>query len=135
MKVYQGSIKVETKKLNDVVRITDKIQAIVDESKIKKGIVFANSLHNTAAVTIQEDDPTIFKDTFDLFERILPLKGKYEHAEEGSANVAAHQKQNLLGNSVSIPITDGKLVLGTWQDIFIGILQTKTERSYCHYIR
>jgi len=135
MKVYQESIRVQTKKLNDFVKITEDIQKVVDKSEINKGIVFANSLYNTAALIIQEDDPTIFKDTLNLFNRILPLKGKYEHAEEGSANVAAHQKQNLLGNSVSIPITDGKLVLGTWQDIFIGILQTKTERSYCHYIR
>jgi len=118
MKVYQDSIRVDTKKVNDFIKITEDVQGIVGKSKIHNGIVFVNSLHNTAAVIIQENDPTIFKDTFDLFERILPLKGKYQHSYEGNENATAHQKQNLLGNSVSVPLKDGKLVLGSWQDVF-----------------
>lgn len=119
MKVHQESINVGTKKLNDFVKITEDIQKVVDKSKINKGIAFANSLHNTAAVIIQEDDPTIFKDTSNLFERMLPLDGKYEHNHEGNENATAHQKENLLGNSISIPVRDGKLALGAWQDVFL----------------
>ncbi len=119
MKVRQDSITVETRKLNDFVKITEDIQKVVDKSKINKGITFVNSLHNTAAVIIQEDDRTIFQDTLALFERILPLSGKYKHIEEGPENATAHQKQNLLGNSISIPVRDGKLALGTWQDVFL----------------
>ncbi len=119
MKVHQEGIKVQTKKLNDFVKITEDIQKVVGKSKINKGIASANSLHNTATVIIQEADPTIFQDTLALFERILPSSGKYKHIEEGPENAAAHQKQNLLGNSISIPVRDGKLALGTWQDVFL----------------
>ncbi|MBI4010609.1 MAG: YjbQ family protein [Candidatus Aenigmarchaeota archaeon] len=117
MKVHQDRIKVETKGLNDFIIITDRIEKIVGESKINKGMAFVNSLHTTTAIIIQENDPTIFKDMLDLFEKILPSNKKYEHMEEGSVNAVAHQKQNLLGNSVSIPVEEGKLVLGRWQDI------------------
>ncbi len=119
MKTHQASIFLETKKLNDFIKITDGVQKIVDGSKIRKGIAFVNSLHNTAAVIIQEDDPTIFRDMINLFEKILPSKGNYEHVEESPVNATAHQKLNMLGNSVSIPIKDGKLILGTWQNVFL----------------
>lgn len=119
MKIHQDRIKIETRKLNDFIVITDGIEKIVGESKIKKGMAFVNSLHTTTAVIIQENDPTVFKDMVHLFERILPSNKKYEHMEEGSVNATAHQKQNLLGNSASIPIVDGKLALGTWQDVFL----------------
>ena len=118
MKPYQDSIRVDTKKANDFIKITEEVQEIVNKSKITNGMVFVNSLHTTTAVIIQENDPTIFKDMFDLFEGILPIKGKYEHMEEGPINAVAHQKQNILGNSVTAPLKDGKLVLGSWQDIF-----------------
>ncbi len=129
MKLYQKSITVETKGLNDFTKITDEIQKIVNESKIKNGIVFVNNLHNTAAVIMQEDDPTIFKDMFKLLDKILPMNDKYAHDYEGNENAVAHQKQNLLGNSVSIPIKDGKLVLGTWQDVFLVELFEPRKRE------
>lgn len=129
MKVFQKTISIETKKLYDFVRITDNIQKAVDESKIRQGMVFVNNMHTTTTLIIQENDPTIFKDLIDLFERILPLNEKYEHDYEGNENATAHLKQNLLNSSLSIPLKDGKLILGTWQDIFFVELFKPRDRE------
>lgn len=118
MVLFRKSISIKTRGLNDFVKITGEVEKIVKESKIKNGMVFLNSLHNTAALIIQEDDPTIHRDLTATLERIAPLKGKYEHDYETNVNATAHLKTNLLTSSLTIPLTDGKLVLGTWQQLF-----------------
>jgi secondary thiamine-phosphate synthase enzyme len=118
MKVFQKTIEIKTKHLNDFIQITGDVQKAVDESKIRSGMVFVNALHNTAAVVIQENDSTIHRDLISTLEKIAPLKGKYEHDYEGNENATAHIKSNLLGTSVTVPVKDGKLIFGTWQDVF-----------------
>lgn len=129
MGVFRKSVKIKTKGLNDFVNITQDIEKIVNESKIKNGMVFLNSLHNTAALVIQEDDSTIHRDLINTLENIVPLKGKYEHNYEGPENATAHLKTNLLGSSLAIPLENGKLVLGTWQQIFFVELFEPRERG------
>ena len=129
MKVFQKTISLNTKKMYDFVKITDKVQEALEESKLSNGIVFVNCPHNTASVILQEDDGTIFQDMIDMFDRILPLKEKYAHDSEGNENATAHQKSNLLGTSVSIPFKDKKLQLGTWQDVFfVELFEAKNRK-------
>ncbi|OYT42604.1 MAG: hypothetical protein B6U78_00700 [Candidatus Aenigmarchaeota archaeon ex4484_224] len=129
MKIFQKEIKIKTKGIYDFVKITEKLEEVVKESKIKNGILFANSLHNTAALLIQEDDPTIFEDLKEMFERILPMNSKYHHSYEGNENATAHQKNNLLKSFFTVPIKDGKLVKGTWQDFWVIELFEPRERK------
>jgi secondary thiamine-phosphate synthase enzyme len=118
MVLFKKTLSVKTKGINDFVRITKDVEDLVKESKIKNGMVFLNSLHNTAALIIQENDSTIHRDLINTLEKIVPIKGKYEHSYEGSENAAAHLKTNLLGSSVTVPMENGKMILGTWQDIW-----------------
>lgn len=118
MKTFRKPVLIQTKKLNEFINITENIQAVVNESRLKDGMVFLNSLHNTGALILQEDDPTIHKDLISALERVVPLKGEYEHSYEGNENATAHLKTNLLGSFLTIPLENGKLVLGTWQNIF-----------------
>ena len=129
MKSFRKTLRIETKCYYDFVRITEKVQEVVRESGIKKGIVFLNSLHNTAALLIQEDDPTIFEDLKSCLERVTPLKAKYHHSYEGNKNATAHIKTNLLHSSLSVPVEDGKLVLGTWQHLWFVELFEPRERK------
>ena len=129
MGVFRKSVKIKTKGLNDFVNITKDIEKIVNESKIKNGMVFLNSLHNTAALIMQEDDSTIHRDLVNTLENIVPLKGKYEHNYEGPENATAHLKTNLLSSNLTIPLENGKLVLGTWQQIFFVELFEPRERE------
>ena len=98
------------------------------ESKIKNGMVFVNALHNTAALIIQEYDESIHKDLIKFFEKILPLKEKYFHDYEGNLNATAHIKSNLLKTFLTIPLREGKLLLGTWQNIFFVEMFEARER-------
>jgi len=118
MKIFQKEIEIETEKINHFVKITEEVENVVRESKIKNGMVFLNALHTTSALIIQENDSTIHEDLVKILERATPLSEKYKHDYEGNENATAHIKSNLLGSFLSIPLKDGKLLLGTWQDIF-----------------
>jgi secondary thiamine-phosphate synthase enzyme len=129
MKVFQKTISIKTRGLNDFVLITPNVQKVVEESKITNGIVSVNALHNTVALIIQENDPTIHKDLINMLEKITPLKETYLHNYEGSINATAHLKSNLLGTFITVPLKDGKLVLGTWQNIFFVEFFEARERK------
>jgi len=129
MAVFQKTVEVKTGKLYDFVNITSAVQRAVEESKIKNGIAFVNSVHNTAAVIIQEADATIHKDLIATLERLVPIDADYNHDYEGNVNATAHLKSNLLGSSVSVPVENGKLVLGTWQQLFfIELFEARRRR-------
>lgn len=129
MRIYQTEIKIKTRDAYDFIDITENVEREVEKSKIKNGIVFLNSLHNTACLVIQENDETIFEDMKKLFDKILPLNEKYSHSYEGSLNATAHLKSNLLSQSVTIPIKNGKIALGTWQRIIFIELFESRERT------
>jgi len=119
MPVFQKTIPIKTKKIYDFVEITSEVEKVVKESKLKNGIVFLNALHNTAALILQENDPTIHQDIIKTLEGLVPMKEKYAHDYEGNENATAHIKSNLLGTSVTIPLKNSKLELGTWQSVFV----------------
>jgi len=129
MKIFQKTLVLKSKGINDFIKITDNVQDVVKESKIKNGMVFVNTLHNTAALIIQEYDPTIHMNLTKILEKIVPLKEKYSHNYEGNENAAAHIKSNLLKTFLTIPLKEGKLVLGTWQNIFLVELFESRERE------
>lgn len=129
MKIFQKEVEVETREMNDFIKITEKIEDVVKESKIKNGMVFVNALHNTAALIIQENDSTIHEDLKKILERIVPLKENYKHDYEGNENATAHIKSNIIGTFVTIPIKDSKLLLGTWQDVFFVELFEARKRK------
>ena len=127
--MFRKTVVIPTNEPNQVINVTEKIQKVVDESKIKNGMVFANSLHDTASIIIQEGDSTIYEDMFEMFDRILPFKRKYSHDYEGNVNATSHQKCSLLGTSVSLPLENGRMVLGTWQQIiFIEFLEPRQRK-------
>jgi len=129
MGVFQKTIEVKTKRVYDFVEVTAEIEDAVKESKIKNGMVFGNALHNTAALIIQENDPTIHRDLAKTLERFFPQDAKYEHDYEGNVNATAHLKSNFLGTFIILPLTNGKLNLGTWQAVFFVELFEPRKRK------
>lgn len=109
-------IQVKTSKRNQMVDITDDIQKIIDDEKIKNGTVTVYVPHTTAALTINEGaDPSVQRDIIKTLEKLIPKSGDYNHME---GNSDAHIKSSLIGASETVIIENGKLVLGTWQHIF-----------------
>ena len=102
----------------DIVDITKEVSNIVSESNIKEGICNIYTPHATAAITINENaDPNVGVDIQNALQQLVP-EGKWLH-DRVDGNADAHIKASIIGSSESIPIKDGELLLGTWQDIFL----------------
>lgn len=102
--------------------ITNEILNNLPELKdIKNGIANIFIKHTSASLTINENaDPTVRTDMETYFNKIVPENANYfEHTLEGSDDMTSHIKATLIGSSLSIPITNGKLNLGTWQGIYL----------------
>ena len=109
-------IPVKTHARTQMIDITSQVRRVVQESKIKNGLVHVCSLHTTAAITINENaDPAVETDILNTINKVIPWEDHFKHME---GNSAAHIKVSLFGPSELIPIENGSLVLGTWQGIF-----------------
>jgi secondary thiamine-phosphate synthase enzyme len=99
---------------------TDSVRDFVVESGIDEGLLTLFCRHTSASLVIQENAaPAARRDLEAYFERIAPEGGPYEHDEEGPEDMPAHLRSALTATQLSIPVKSGKLVLGTWQGIFL----------------
>lgn len=119
MKIFQQHLKV--KKARGFHLITAEIiQAMPEIKDIETGICQVFIQHTSASLTINENaDSTVRKDFETWFNKAVPENDNYQHDDEGADDMPAHIKASLLGSSVMIPITDGKLALGMWQGIYL----------------
>jgi secondary thiamine-phosphate synthase enzyme len=101
--------------------ITDKIEAIVRESKIENGVVTVFTQHTSCSLILMENaDPTARRDLEAFFDRLVPENVDYfEHDTEGADDMPSHIRMVLTRTSEAIPIVDGRMQLGTWQGIFL----------------
>ncbi len=108
----------ETRARLEFVRITDRVQDAVSKSGVKDGLVLVNPMHITAAVIVNDDEPGLQKDYLAILERLVPYEAYYRHNDTGEDNAASHIWRQLMGHQVVMPITDGKLDLGPWEQVF-----------------
>ena len=121
-------LKVSSKGENDMIDITEKTSNIITESTIKNGIVTIFVSGSTAALTTIEYEPGLRQDFPDMLSRIAPNEIGYKHEEMWhDANGRSHVKASLIGPSLTIPFTNGKLLLGTWQQIVFVELDTRSR--------
>ena len=112
-------ITVSTSKKQELVDVTEKINEIVSESKVKNGICLIYVPHATAGLTINENaDPNVKDDIVSALNKIVKEHDGWKH-DKVDNNAAAHIKSSIVGCSLAVPIKDGSLTLGTWQDIFL----------------
>ncbi len=109
-------ISLSTSRQVEFVKITDQVRDVVRGSGVSDGVCVVYVPHTTAAVTINEGaDPDVVRDIVTELNKIVPFEDHYLHAE---GNSAAHIKASLLGSSVTVLVSGGSLLLGTWQSIF-----------------
>ncbi len=125
--VKTQKIKVKTKGNCDVVDITDQVSEAVSHSDINDGIVTLFNIGSTAGITTTEYEPGLVNyDIAAAFEKIAPENARYEHEETWhDDNGHAHIRASLLGPSLSVPVVDGRLTLGTWQQIILVDFDTR----------
>ena len=107
---------ISTHDRTELINIDDQVRRMVEDSGVRTGICQVFIPHTTAGVTINENaDPDVIRDILKEIDKVIPFDDGYRHAE---GNSAAHIKSSLVGCDQSIPIEEGRLVLGTWQSIF-----------------
>ncbi len=121
MKSYRKELWFNTKSRREYTNITRQVQDCVAESGIKEGLVLVNAMHITASVFINDDEQGLHRDFEVWLEKLAPEKPHSQYAHNGyEDNADAHLKRQIMGREVVVAVTDGKLDLGTWEQIFYG---------------
>ncbi len=120
MKQIFSEIIMETKG-QGLYNFTDKTLGWLNKQKINNGILNINILHTSASLVIQENaDPDVLHDLKDFFNKLAPMDNKlYKHTTEGKDDMPAHIKSALTNNQITLSIKDKKLMLGTWQGLYL----------------
>jgi secondary thiamine-phosphate synthase enzyme len=118
MKVHTDYLWFNTKQLREMVRITDEIAAIVKKSGVREGMALVSAMHITAGVYVNDWEEGLIQDFGKWLEELAPARPEYKHHQTGEDNADAHLKRTIMGHQVIVPITNGALDLGPWEQIF-----------------
>lgn len=118
MKVYTEYLTFNTRKRYEMVHITEQIEAIVRNSGVDDGLCFVSPMHITAAVYVNDDESGLIEDIEVWLQKLAPRGPDYKHHQTGEDNGDAHLKSLLLHHETTLPVTRGRLDLGTWQRVF-----------------
>jgi secondary thiamine-phosphate synthase enzyme len=120
MPVYSSSFQIKTKGFCDIQDITERVEGVISTSKLLNGIALVFVSGSTAGVTTIEYESGVIEDLKRAIERIAPQNIHYDHdARWGDGNGFAHVRASLIGPSLAVPFNDGKLNLGTWQQVIL----------------
>lgn len=120
MSVVTRTINLETEGNTDIIDLTDRVNDIVDSCDLTEGIVHIFAPGSTMGLTTVEFENGLVTDLQNAFEELVPSKKRYAHNERwGDGNGHSHVRSSLLGPSLTVPLVDGQLVLGTWQQIIL----------------
>jgi secondary thiamine-phosphate synthase enzyme len=109
-----------TKGFSDVINITEEVQALIRETGLKHGLAAVFAVGSTASISTIEFEPALVQDLKDTLERFLPRHMHSRHSQTwGDDNGFSHLRATLMGPGITVPFHDGRLVLGTWQQIIL----------------
>ncbi len=118
MKAYKVYLTFNTRARYEMVHITPQVEEIVRRSGVVDGLCFVSPMHITAAIYVNDHEDGLIEDIGTWLEKLAPRWPGYKHHQTGEDNAAAHLKALLLHHETTLPVTKGRLDLGTWQRIF-----------------
>ncbi|MFA5331628.1 MAG: secondary thiamine-phosphate synthase enzyme YjbQ [Methanoregula sp.] len=128
--MFRTLIRVTTTKENEIFNITDSVADAVTKSGIREGLVHLFVQHSTAALTVIEYEPGVLSDLTRSLTVLAPDNAEYAHNTKwGDGNGRSHVKAALVGPSLTIPISDGNLCCGTWQQVVLLELDVNAGRD------
>jgi len=129
MAVYNSEINIKSKGENDIIDITEHVQRVVSESKLKEGICLVFVPGSTGGITTIEYEPGLKKDLPRILQKIAPKGEHYNHHETWhDDNGHSHIRASIIGPSITLPIKEGKIIHGTWQQIVFIELDTSPRK-------
>ena len=117
MPVYTDYLWFNTKRPQEFIRITDEVAEIVKKSGVREGMVLVSAMHITAGVYVNDWESGLIDDFQVWVEKLAPKGLPYKHHQTGEDNADAHLKRTIMGHQAIVPITDGALDLGPWEQI------------------
>ncbi len=122
MRSYREELWFNTPTKVAFVRITDQVAAAVRKSGVREGLCLVNAMHITASVFVNDNESGLWHDFERWLEKLAPHApiSQYRHNDTGEDNADAHLKRTIMGREVVLAITDGKLDLGPWEEVFYG---------------
>jgi secondary thiamine-phosphate synthase enzyme len=118
MKVYTDYLWFHTAARRELVNITEQVASIAARSGVRDGFCLVSAMHITAAIWVNDEEEGLKQDVQAWLDQLAPAKPDYLHHRTGEDNADAHLKRTLLGHQVTLPITDGRLDLGPWEQVF-----------------
>ncbi len=118
MKFHTEYLWFSTKKKREYINITDEVEQAVAKSGIKEGMVLISAMHITAGVYINDAEDGLIQDIDEWLEKLAPFNANYRHHRTGETNGDAHLKSLVVHHEVIVPVTNGKLDFGPWQQIY-----------------
>jgi len=118
MKSHTEYFTFHTKKRRELVHLTPQLEDVLERSGVNEGFMLVSAMHITAGVFVNDDEPGLHEDIWKWLEGIAPFRADYKHHRTGEDNGDAHLKSMLVHHEVIVPITKGRLDLGTWQRVF-----------------
>ena len=139
LKLHQHTIRKLANRAPEFIDITDDVAALLEDSGIREGSVLIYSRHTTAAIKINENEPLLLEDMAHFLQRAAPKEADYKHndfvirtanmTDDECPNGHSHCQHLLLGTSERIPVSEGTLLLGRWQRIFLVELDRPRKRE------
>ncbi len=139
LRYHTETLEFETEESPAFIKITSEVQQITRRSGIHEGQVFVFSKHTTAGIVIQEDEPLLLEDFEQFFENLAGKDESYRHnnfelrtvnmQDDECKNGHSHCRHLTVGPSETLPVADGELVLGTWQELFLLELDGPRDRE------
>ncbi len=118
MKSLTKYLVFNTKNRREYINITDEVAQAVADSGIQEGMVLVSAMHITAAVYVNDAEDGLIADIDEWLEHLAPTRPDYKHHQTGEDNGDAHLKNLLMHHQVILPVTNGRLDLGTWQQVY-----------------
>lgn len=129
MKSYRKELWFETKERRKLINITPQVEHALYASGIKEGLLLCNAMHITSSVFINDDESGLHRDFETWLEKLAPEKPYEQYRHNGyEDNADAHLKRTIMGREVVVAVTDGKLDLGPWEQIFYGEFDGKRKK-------
>lgn len=126
--IVTDRVRVSTRGNDDVLDLSERVQAVVDQHRLREGQALIFVAGSTAGLTTIEFEPGLVRDLPAAFERVAPRGIRYHHEERWhDGNGHSHVRASLLGPSLTVPVKDGKLLLGTWQQIVLVDFDTRAR--------
>ncbi|HEX2962461.1 MAG TPA: secondary thiamine-phosphate synthase enzyme YjbQ [Ignavibacteriales bacterium] len=118
MKTFTEYLWFNTKKHREYINITRDVEEVLHKSGIKEGMILVSAMHITAGVYVNDAEQGLIQDIDEWLEKMAPFNPNYRHHQTGEDNGDSHLKSLLVHHEVIIPVTDGKLDFGPWQQVY-----------------